>query len=210
MYVVGFFGFFQLYVYRFGVKIGEILKYDIVEFLVGFCSEVYFVFSEILVFLDVSRKVLVILSLKDGKISFYDEYIYDFVFEFFGIAIVLLLKLEGIFLIKYSFYIIFLRIKDNGKFEVVDKIDDFVVVSDVILFIEEQKVFGIVYYGDSKFYFIVKFSDDYDNNFLKESIKMDYYRGFVQKVFINNYIRIDRFYGFRVLVVMEDYFLLLL
>lgn len=41
------------------------------------------------------------------------------------------------FVIKYGFYIWFIRVKDNGKFYVVDKIDVFVVVSDVLLFIEE-------------------------------------------------------------------------
>ncbi|MBA0681206.1 hypothetical protein Goari_012860 [Gossypium aridum] len=39
---------------------------------------------------------------------------------------------------------------------------------------------------------------------------MDQQRGFVHKVFINNYIRTDRSHGFRALIVMEDHSLLLL
>ncbi|KAE8710467.1 Detected protein of confused Function [Hibiscus syriacus] len=56
----------------------------------------------------------------------------------------------------------------------------------------------------------VKLAHNWVDNLLKESLKIDRQRGLVHKILVNSYIRTDRSYGFRALVVMEDHSLLLL
>ncbi|MBA0555230.1 hypothetical protein Golob_014283, partial [Gossypium lobatum] len=81
---------------------------------------------------------------------------------------------------------------------------------DALSISEGQQAFALVQHAGSNIHLTVKPAHDWDSNLLKESIKMDQQRGFVHKVFINNYIRTDRSHGFRALIVMEDHSLLLL
>lgn len=210
LYAVGYSGASQLHAYGINIKTGELIKHDTVQFPNGFCGEVSLLSSEMLVALDASRTILVTFSLKDGKISFQEEHIRNLVSGFSGAATLLSSKLEGMFAIKYSSSVVFLRVNEEGKLEVLDKFDHSVAISDMLSFTEEQQAFGIVQHQGSKIHLTVKPRHDYSNDLLKESIKMDHDRGLVQKVFINNYIRTDRSYGFRALVVMEDHSLLLL
>ena len=72
---------------------------------------------------------------------------------------------------------------------------------------EDQTAFGLIQQDGGK---IQLTSNDWKSHFLKGSIVFDQQRGLVHKVFINNYVRTDRTYGFRALIVMEDHSLLLL
>ncbi|KAJ8450475.1 hypothetical protein Cgig2_002160 [Carnegiea gigantea] len=209
LYALGYSGASQLHAYGINIKTGALIKHDTVELPNGFCEEVSLLSSEMLVTLDASRTILVTLGLKDGKISFEEEHIRNLLPGFSGKATLLSSKLDGMFAMKYNSYVVFLRVNDKGKLQVVDKIDNAAVVSDMISFAEEQQAFGIVQHQGSKIHFMVKLGHDYGNDLLKESIQMDHQRGLVQKVFINNYIRTDRSPGFRALVVMEDHSLLL-
>ncbi|KAK9683744.1 hypothetical protein RND81_10G161600 [Saponaria officinalis] len=210
IYAVGFSGLSKCHVYGINIKTGEVATKDSIEIPGGFSGELSLVSSEILVALDASRTILVTLILKDGKISFQKGHIRDLVSEFSGTAALLPLKLEGMFAIKCSPYIVFLRIKDASKLEIIDKIDDSASVSDLISYSEEQHAFAIVKQGDGQIHLTVKLGHDYNSDLLKESIQIEHHRGRVQKVFMNYYIRTDRSYGFRALVVMEDHSLLLL
>ncbi|XP_057522936.1 uncharacterized protein LOC130802853 [Amaranthus tricolor] len=210
MYAVGVSGDSKLHAYGINVKNGELLKQDAVDIPGGFSGDISLISSEILIALDARRSLLGIVSLKEGKLSFQQENIYDLVPEFSGMATVLPLKLERMFSIKCNSYIVFLRVNDKNKLEVVDKIEDSAAVSDALSFTDEQQAFGIIQQGGGKIHFTVKLGHDYSADLLKESIQIDQNRGLVQKVFINNYIRTDRSSGFRALVVMEDHSLLLL
>ncbi|KAL9226825.1 hypothetical protein vseg_002594 [Gypsophila vaccaria] len=210
MYAVGFSGNSKCHVYGINIKTGEVVTKDFIEIPGGFSGELSQVSSEILVALDASKTILVTLTLKDGKVSFHTEHIRNLVSDFSGTATVLPSKLEGMLAIKSSPYIVFLRVNDASKLEVVDKIDDSASVSDIISYSEEQHAFAIVQQGDGQIHLTVKLGHDYNNDLLKESIQIDLHRGSVQKVFMNYYIRTDRSYGFRALVVMEDHSLLLL
>jgi len=56
----------------------------------------------------------------------------------------------------------------------------------------------------------VLLDDGQKNEILKEIVELDPQRGLLQKVFINNYLRIDMSHGFRALVIAEDHSLALL
>ncbi|KAL2940085.1 ER membrane protein complex subunit 1 [Bienertia sinuspersici] len=210
MYAVGFSGSSKLHAYGINIRTGELQMQDAVDFPDGFSREISLVSSETLGALDAHRKSLVIISLKDGKLSLDKVNIHDLVPQYSGGAAILPLKLEGMFAIKCSPYIVFLRVNDKSKLEVVDKIEDSAAISNALSFTEEQQAFGIVQQGGGKIDLTVKLGHDYSTDLLKESIRIDHNRGPVQKVFINTYIRTDRSYGFRALVVMEDHSLILL
>lgn len=210
MYAVGFSDSSKLHAYGISMKTGELLKEDVVDFPGGFSGEISLVSSEKLVALDAYRTLLVIISLEDGKISMQKTNIHDLVPQFSEGAAILPLKLEGMFAVKCSSHIVILRVNDKSKLEVVDKIENPAAVNVALSVREEQLAIGIVQQEGSKIQFTVKLGHDYSTDILKESIQIDHNRGLVQKVFINNYIRTDRSYGFRALVVMEDHSLILL
>ncbi|KNA06063.1 hypothetical protein SOVF_184420 [Spinacia oleracea] len=210
VYAVGFSGSSKLHSYGINIKTGELLKQDVVDFPGGFSGEISLVSREILVALDARRTLLVIISLIDGKISFEKTDIHDLVPQFSGRADMLPVNLEGMFALKCSSYMVFLRVNGQSKLEIVDKIEASAAVSDALAFEEDQLAFGIVKQGGNNIHLTVKLGHDYSSDILKESIQIDPTRGLVQKVFINTYIRTDRSYGFRALVVMEDHSLSLL
>ncbi|MBA0846064.1 hypothetical protein Goarm_022438, partial [Gossypium armourianum] len=127
-----------------------------------------------------------------------------------GLAVIIHSSVTGIFAIKTDAATIFIRVIGEGKLEVVEKTNHETVVSDALSISEGQQAFALVQHAGSNIHLTVKPAHDWDSNLLKESIKMDQQRGFVHKVFINNYIRTDRSHGFRALIVMEDHSLLLL
>ncbi|XP_052170277.1 uncharacterized protein LOC127786708 [Diospyros lotus] len=209
IYAVGFVGSSQFDAYQINAKNGELLKHERGAFPDGFSGEILSVSSDTFVASDASRSILVSISVSDGGISFWKTHISDLVQGISGTAVLLPSKLTGIFAIKTNTLTVFIKVLDEGKLEVVDKIDCEAAVSDTLSFSESQQAFALVQHGTSKIQLTVKLGNNWSNDLLKESIEMDRPRGLVHKVFINNYIRTDRSYGFRALIVMEDHSLLL-
>ncbi|KAG2691845.1 hypothetical protein I3760_08G025100 [Carya illinoinensis] len=210
IYAVGFVGSSQFDVYQINAKSGELLKHKSAAFPDGFYGEVLLVSSDMLVSLDATRSNLVTISFRKEEISFSKTHISYLVGESLGIPVILPSKLSGILAVKFNTLLVFIRVKSEGKLEVVDKIANAAAVSDALSFSEGQQAFALVEHVDGKILLTVKLSHDWNSDFLKESIAMDHQWGLVQKVFINTYIRTDRSHGFRVLIVMEDHSLLLL
>lgn len=210
IYAVGFVGLSQFDAYQINVKNGEVLKHRSAAFPGGFCGEVSLVSSDTLVALDATRSSLISISFLDGEISLQQTHISNLVGDLFGMAVMLPSKLTGMLMIKINNFIVFVRVADKGKLEVMEKMNDAAAVSDALTFSEGQQAFGLVEHGGSKIHLTVKLINDWKGDLLKESIGMDHQRGSVHKIFINNYIRTDRSSGFRALIVMEDHSLLLL
>lgn len=209
IYVVGFVGLSQVDAYQINVRNGAVLKHRSAAFPGGFCGEASLVSSDTLVSLDGTRSSLISISFLDGEISLQQTHISDLVGDLFGNAVMLPSKLTGMLLIKINNFVVFVRVADEGKLEVTEKIND-AVVSDALAFSEGQQAFGLVEHADSKIHLTVKLVNDRNGDLLKESIGMDHQRGRVHKIFMNSYIRTDRSHGFRALIVMEDHSLLLL
>ncbi|KAL7164439.1 hypothetical protein ACSBR2_040368 [Camellia fascicularis] len=209
IYAVGFSGLSQFDACQINAKNGELLKHESATFPSGFSGEILSVSSDTFVASDATQSVLVLINVRDSGISFQQTFISDLVQDFSGTAVVLPSKLTGIFSIKTNAFIVFIKVTDEGKLEAVDKIDHGATVSDALSFLEDQQAFALIQHGDNKIQLTVKQVHDWSNDLLKEGIEMDQQRGLVHKVFINNYIRTDRSYGFRALIVMEDHSLLL-
>ncbi|CAL5431656.1 unnamed protein product [Camellia sinensis] len=209
IYAVGFSGLSQFDACQINAKNGELLKRESATFPSGFSGEILSVSSDTFVASDATQSVLVLINVRDSGISFQQTFISDLVQDFSGTAVVLTSKLTGIFSIKTNAFIVFIKVTDEGTLEVVDKIDHGATVSDALSFLEDQQAFALIQHGDNKIQLTVKQGHDWSNDLLKEGIEMDQQRGLVHKVFINNYIRTDRSYGFRALIVMEDHSLLL-
>lgn len=186
------------------------MKHTSAAFPDGFSGDVLSVSSDMLVSLDGTKSNLVTINYQNGEISFKKTYIPDLVEGYSGIAVILPSKLSGIFAVKVNTLLVFLKVTDEGLLEVMDRINNAAAVSDALSFSEGQQAFALVEQVDGKVLLTLKISHDWNHDLLRESIELDHQRGLVHKVFINNYIRTDRSYGFRALIVMEDHSLLLL
>ncbi|XP_057467683.1 LOW QUALITY PROTEIN: uncharacterized protein LOC130757055 [Actinidia eriantha] len=209
IYAVGFGDLSQFDACQINAKNGELLKHDSATFPGGFSGEFLSVSSDTFVASDATRLILVLISIRDGSISFRQTYISDFVQDFSGTAVLLPSKITGIFAIKIDTFTVLIRVTVEGKLEVVDKIDQGVAISDALSFSEGQQAFALVQQGRNKIQMTVKHSHNWNSGLLEESIEMDRQRGLVHKVFINHYLRTDKSYGFRALIIMEDHSLLL-
>ncbi|KAF5743272.1 exostosin family protein [Tripterygium wilfordii] len=210
IHVVGFTGSSQFNAYQISSKSGELLKRESAVFPGGFTGEVSVVSRGTLTILDSSRKSLVTIRFLDGEISFQQTYISNIMEGSLGMVMILPSVLPGMVAVKSDALTIFMRVTDEGKLDVVDKITHATAVSDTLSFLKGQQAFALVQHGGDEIQLTVKVGHDWNNDLLKESIKMDHHRGLVHKVFINNYVRTDKSHGFRALIVMEDHSLLLL
>ncbi|MBA0737691.1 hypothetical protein Gogos_011143 [Gossypium gossypioides] len=210
MYVVGFAASSQFEMYKINAKNGEFLKHESTAFSGRFSGEVSLVSSETVVALDSTGSILLTISFHNGKISSQQTPVSNLLEDSPGLAVIIHSSVTGIFAIKTDAATIFIRVIGEGKLEVVEKTNHETVVSDALSISEGQQAFALVQHAGSNIHLTVKPAHNWDSNLLKESIKMDQQRGFVHKVFINNYIRTDRSHGFRALIVMEDHSLLLL
>lgn len=210
LYVVGFVGSSQFNVYQVDAKNGELLKHESEAFSGGFSGKVSLVSTNTLVVLDSTGSTLITVNFHNGEISIQKTDISDLIGESLGSTMILPSKLTGIFALKTNTFMIFIRVTDEGKLEVVDKINHVTAVSDALSFSEGREAFAVVEHYNNDICLMVKLGPEWNNDLLKERIKLDQQRGLVQKVFINNYIRTDRSHGFRALIVMEDHSLLLL
>lgn len=205
--MVGFVGKSEFHAYQINAMNGEVLKHKSSVFSGGFVGEVALVSSDTLVALDTSRSVLVTINFKDDEINIKQTYISNLV-EDSGTAVILPSKMIGMFALNVNTRTLFVRVT-SGEMEVLDRADHTAVVSDALSFSEDKEAVALVQHGDNKIELTVKLGHDLNNDLVKENIEMDHQRGFVKKVFINNYIRTDRSHGFRALLVMEDHSLLL-
>lgn len=199
----------QFEAYVINVRNGELLKHSSKGFAGGFSGDLSLPTSDKVVVLDSSKSSLVSISFVGGEIKFQEFQISDLQ-GYSGEAVLLPSKLAGMVAIKIDRSLLFVKLKDEGTLEVVDTVPHVEAVSDSLSFAEGQTAFALIQQDGAKIQLTIKSSNDWKSHFLKESIEFDQQRGLVHKVFINNYVRTDRTYGFRALIVMEDHSLLLL
>ncbi|TYH35998.1 hypothetical protein ES332_D13G234400v1 [Gossypium tomentosum] len=209
IYVVGFASSSLFEMYQINALNGELLKHESAAFSGGFLGEVSPVFSETVVALDSTGLILLTVSFQNG-ISFQQTPISNLVKDSFGPAKIIPSSVTGIFAIKMNAVTIVIRVTDENKLEVVEKTNHETSISDALPVSEGQQAFALVQRAGPEIHLRVKLAHNWDDNLLKESVKMDQHRGLVHKIYINNYIRTDKSYGFRALIVMEDHSLLLL
>ncbi|KAL4590742.1 hypothetical protein LXL04_003684 [Taraxacum kok-saghyz] len=196
--------------YEIDVKNGGVLKHSTESFPGGIFGNILPVSSDKYVALDATRSMLTLISTTDGELNLEQTHVSDVINELSSNPIILPSKLSGIFSLTTDTFIAFIKATHESKFELMEKVDKRVVVSDAVTLSEGEQAFALVQHGDSKIHLSVRLVHDMSSNHLKETVKMDHERGFVHKIFINNYVRTDRSHGFRALIVMEDHSLLLL
>ncbi|KAL3532016.1 hypothetical protein ACH5RR_005537 [Cinchona calisaya] len=209
VYALGFIGSLHFGTFEINVKNGELLKHDKVAFSGGFCGDISFLKSDIAVALDSTRSVLVTIQFKEGEISFQQAHISDIVPDSSGVAAILPSKLTEMVAVKVKKSIIFIKLTNEGKFVVMEKVDHTAIVSASLSISESEQSVALIQRRDSKIQLTVKLVSDWSSNLIKETIEMDCQRGLAHKIFLNNYIRTDRSSGFRALIVMEDHSLIL-
>ncbi|XAR70870.1 hypothetical protein NMG60_11027904 [Bertholletia excelsa] len=209
IYAVGFGGLAKFDVCQINAKNGELLKHHSMAFPGGFSGEISSVSVDKFVASDATRSILVLISIRNGEVSFQQTHISDLELESSGPAIIAHSEFTGMLAVRINGFILFIKVTDGDKLEVVDKIDHRAAYSDALSLSKGEQDFALVEHMSNKIQLTVKNVHDWTNDLLKESVEMDPQRGLVHKVFINNYIRTDRTHGFRALIVMEDHSLLL-
>uniref|UniRef100_A0A7N1A0J8 ER membrane protein complex subunit 1 n=1 Tax=Kalanchoe fedtschenkoi TaxID=63787 RepID=A0A7N1A0J8_KALFE len=210
VYVVGFSGSLQFDVIQIDIKNGDLLNHNSASLPGGFYGGVSLVSSAAIVTLDASRRELVSINFLDGEISFKSTDISDLTGTNSGEAVILPSKLTRKFALRINNHVVFVRLAEDGKLEFVEKVGHNVAVSNAISVSEDQQAFGLLEHSGSRILLSVKLDHEFNSDLIKESTEVDPQKGLVHKVFINNYIRTDRSYGFRALVVMEDHSLMLI
>ncbi|CAM8978672.1 unnamed protein product [Rhodiola kirilowii] len=208
--VVGFSGSSQFDVIQIDIKNGDLLKHNSASFPGGFYGEALLVSSNALVALDASRRNLVSINFPEGEISFKSTDISDLTGTTSEEPVILPSKLVGKLALKINNHVVFVRVAEEGSLEFVEKAGHDVAVSDTISVSDDQQAFGLVEHSGNKIQLSVKHAHEFHSDLIKESTEVDHQKGLVHKVFINNYVRTDRSYGFRALVVMEDHSLMLI
>ncbi|XP_047329563.1 ER membrane protein complex subunit 1 [Impatiens glandulifera] len=210
IYAVGYIGSSQFAAYQINADTGDLLKYESEASPGGFSGEIVLVSGETFVAFDATQTHLVSVKIRNGKISFQQTHISNIVDNLSGKATLLQSKLAGIFGVNVGTYTTFVKVTDEGQFVVLSKTSHAAALSDVLPISDGHFAFSIIQLDGDKIQQTVKDVEDWGNDFLIERIDMTEKRGLVHKVFLNNYIKTDRSYGFRALVVMEDHSLLLL
>ncbi|CAH9145300.1 unnamed protein product [Cuscuta epithymum] len=210
IYAVGLSGSSLFEAYKINAMNGELLKHESMVFHGGFSGDIALLTSDIVVALDSTGSILLSIAFKDGLISSQQLHLADLVQDFTGAAVLLPAKIIGMVAVHIKESVLFLRVTHEGKLELVGKVAYGAAISDSVSVSEGHQAFGLVQHDAGKINLSVKTISDWDMNLLKESSRLDSQKGLVHKVFVNNYIRTDRSYGFRALVVLEDHSLLLL
>ncbi|KAK6140026.1 hypothetical protein DH2020_026242 [Rehmannia glutinosa] len=210
LYAVGLLGLSQFDVYQLDVKSGELLRHYSMLFPTGFSGDLSFVSDDTAVAMDSTGTTLVAIHFQDGQISFHQTDVSQLIQDFSGAAVILPSKIAGSFILKLDSSVVFIKVINEGKLEVVGRLGHADAVSDALSLSDGQQAFSLIQHADGKIILTVKLSNDWTSNVIEETTQMDHQRGLVHKVFINSYVRTDRSNGFRALIVMEDHSLLLL
>lgn len=118
-------------------------------------------------------------------------------------------KLEGAISLSSDDQTVILAVDSStGKLSVVEHLTGAVVVSDSLNVLDDKYATTIIEFseeGDSQNKFSLRVrGNDFTDEIQKETVKLPSHRGYVQKAFLNAYVRTDRSHGFRALVVGED------
>ncbi|XP_031501489.1 uncharacterized protein LOC116265081 [Nymphaea colorata] len=207
---VGFDGYSQLVLCQISATNGEIIKWTTESVPGGIFGEASFISSDKLVVLDGSRSTIVSAGFSDGKIKFRQTALSNLVDYYSGDLTILPAKLVGVFALRSESFIFLVKASNEDELVIIDKVKNPACVSDSLLLTEGQQAFAVIQQEDDKVSLRVKLDSGEQTELIKDNIRIDNQKGLVQKVFINNYIRTDKSYGFRALITMEDHSLLLL
>lgn len=210
IYAVGLHGVSQFEAYQINVKTGEMLKQSSKSFPSGFSGDLLLLADDTAAAMDSSGTTFVVIGFQDGEIGLHPTRVPELVQDSSGAAVIYPSEIPGMCVLKLGRSIILIKVTNDGKVEVMDKLDHGTAVSDSLPFSEGQEAFAVVQHAAGKIILTVKQNNDWSSNLLEDTIQMDNQRGLVHQVFLNTYIRTDRSNGFRVLIVMEDDSLLLL
>lgn len=118
-------------------------------------------------------------------------------------------KLEGAISLSSDDQTVILAVdSSSGKLNVVEQLTGAVTVSDSLSVLDEKYATAIIEFSDEgnaqNVFNLRVHGNDFSDEVQKETVKLPSHRGFVQKAFLNAYVRTDRSHGFRALVVGED------
>eukprot|EP00252_Welwitschia_mirabilis_P014894 TRINITY_DN32950_c0_g1_i1.p1 TRINITY_DN32950_c0_g1~~TRINITY_DN32950_c0_g1_i1.p1 ORF type:complete len:1002 (+),score=183.50 TRINITY_DN32950_c0_g1_i1:130-3135(+) len=212
IYVVGFVGKEKVAVWVVDSANGQIIKSNKVVVARGISVDNVLVTDNHFVALDDERSTIITGSISERETVLHTTSISTFLDQSAGPGELLPLKFSNAFALKTKSCILLIKIgKAYDDIYLFDKIGTASIISDGLILTPEQQAFAVVeHLGGGKVSLVIKLDSSEKTEILREVVQLDAHKGYLEKVFINNYVRTDMSYGFRALVVGEDESLALL
>lgn len=212
IYAIGFIGKSSVAVWLVNPGNGQIMKHEVANYAGGLSLDKLIVTKDTLVALDSTRSTIITSDIAQGELSLHQTALSSLFEDFSFEAQLLPLKFVGAFALKVDSHILLIKVGSTcSELHLLEKVSEPAIISDGLLISPEQQAFAVVQHLDkNKVSLTVILDNGQKNEILREVVELDPQRGILQKVFINNYLRIDMSHGFRALVIAEDHSLALL
>ncbi|KAL2651139.1 hypothetical protein R1flu_019267 [Riccia fluitans] len=199
------------------MRFGEIRKVSPVDVSKALDTSELMLINDVAVALDSSLTTVVTALIKtDGDVKIVETSLADLFSGDVRNSQILQTNLEGAFALRVNDNVLVVKVDSaTGQLSVLEVMEGRIVLSDSLQVVDDKHGVAIVQAAEDKgssgkFSLRVVYADSWDTFAVKESVTLDSHRGLIKKVFLNAYLRTDRTYGFRVLVVGEDHSLSLL
>lgn len=209
-YGLGFFGIMGVALVEIDLKTGDLSDLKSAELSSMLSTEHLHVTSDYAVALQSDAESLVVALINSHKELIVVETPVSSILTNPGTSLKLLsTNLEGVISLSSDDQTVILKVDPTtGKLSLVERLTGAVAVSDSLSVLDDKYATAIVEFSEegsaqNVFNLRVK-GNDFSDEVQKETVKLPSHRGFIQKAFLNAYVRTDRSHGFRALVVGED------
>lgn len=209
-YGLGFFGIMGVALVEIDLKTGDLSDLKSAELSSMLSTEHLHVTSDYAVALQSDAESLVVALINSHKELIVVETPVSSILTNPGTSLKLLsTNLEGVISLSSDDQTVILKVDPTtGKLSLVERLTGAVAVSDSLSVLDDKYATAIVEFseeGSAQNVFNLRvMGNDFSDEVQKETVKLPSHRGFIQKAFLNAYVRTDRSHGFRALVVGED------
>ena len=216
LYGVGFTGNNGFSVWKIYLFTGRLVMQEAATVKANICTDELVVTKHTVIALDCAGKNIFTGHIGPTKsFSIHKTPVRDVVPDAFGKARLLKATLEGVFLLRFVDQIVFIRIGSSGhNLEILEMFERPAIVSNSIELPFNKSVVALFQHvgsvKDNKIAVRMIFKDGEMDETLSHVLELENGRGMVQQVHLSGYIRTDKSFGLRALLVMEDCSLMLM
>lgn len=212
LYVVGFIGRSAVASWMVNPLNGQIMNHEVATFPRELSIDNLIVTKNTLVLLDSTRSTIVTSNIAKGELALHQTAIATIFEDFSFDAQLLPLKFVDAFALRVKSHTLLIKIGNScSELHLLEKLSEPAVISDGLSLSPGQQAFAVIdHLENNKVSLTVLFESGEKSEVFRETIVQDSQRGLIRKVFVNTYVRTDKSYGFRALVVAEDHSLALL
>ncbi|KAG6553490.1 hypothetical protein Mapa_004402 [Marchantia paleacea] len=208
---VGFSEVSGLVIVDIDLRFGDIRKINPVGISEALDTKELMLVNGVAVALDAGSTTVVTALIKTGgDVKIVETLLSDLVSAEVKSAQILPTTLEGAVALRVNGKVVVVKVDSaTGQLSVLEVLESSVVLSNSLNVVESKHATAIVELTEEggsigKFTLRVVYANSWSTDAVKDSVNLESHRGLIRKVFLNAYLRTDRSYGFRALVVGED------